>query len=672
MPLDGNGTYTAPSPEFPAVANNTILAPDFNTIILDIAAALDTAFYRDGQAAMTASANWGGFDITNIDTIQGQTAGLAITEILSLTPLAAGCAITGNWSHAGTETFVTQVVTDDSTKVATTAFVQDVAMTAALPSQAGNSGKLVQTDGTTATWGPLTTAQVSALGTAQVLSLSVAQASALKTATGAVSVSAATAPTTGQVLQATSATTATWQTLDLAGGATITSSATDITLTASSSRVQSVAMTAASKGVILPDATTLSEGGPIFVVKNSGDLAFTLKDSTSAPIVSVATGVLYEVYLTDNSTAAGTWTVNAPLATYSTIVAGTAISENATANTANGLCKLTRTKALHVPVEAASDHMKARVLTVTGNVITAGTAFDYGAITTTGATDVDVCRMSDTQAIAVYQNLASIYPCAVILNISGDTVTAGTELVLNTASASGGAEMRVVPLTATTALAFYKNAGNLYSVVLTVADSTTLTKGSAVQVTAVATTSIGAAMLTSTLAVATYRNGTDTFAYSIAMTISGTTITMGSAVALSAVASNYTSVCRMGDARALACHTNNSGYPCFRVLTITGSTTITANTQLTTNPGSSCSTLRLASFNARNAVVVFNDGNDDVNAQPINIAADLVTITAGTLAIVAATTASYDQVCALYDAVAVAVYRGVSTYTQAIALEAVP
>lgn len=66
MSLDGAGSYQPPAPEFPAVPNTTILANDFNTIILDIAAALSMAIFRDGQAAFTANQSHGGFKITNL------------------------------------------------------------------------------------------------------------------------------------------------------------------------------------------------------------------------------------------------------------------------------------------------------------------------------------------------------------------------------------------------------------------------------------------------------------------------------------------------------------------------------------------------------------------------------------------------------------------------------
>lgn len=67
MPLDGTGTYNPPSPEFPAIPNTIIYASDFNQIVLDIAAALSNAIFRDGQAAFTADQSMGGHKLVNLE-----------------------------------------------------------------------------------------------------------------------------------------------------------------------------------------------------------------------------------------------------------------------------------------------------------------------------------------------------------------------------------------------------------------------------------------------------------------------------------------------------------------------------------------------------------------------------------------------------------------------------
>lgn len=122
MPLDGNGNYTPPSPQFPAVPGEIIYADYFNAIILDIAEALSKALYDDGQRIWQAYQDAGGFGAT------------------------------GPFDFTTSPTMPTPATGDSSAKGATTAFVAGVAMATALPGQAGNAGKYVTTDGTDASW----------------------------------------------------------------------------------------------------------------------------------------------------------------------------------------------------------------------------------------------------------------------------------------------------------------------------------------------------------------------------------------------------------------------------------------------------------------------------------------------------------------------------------------
>lgn len=52
----------------------------------------------------------------------------------------------------GTPRAPTATSGDNSTQIATTAFVFNAALTSTLPGQTGNSGKFLQTDGTNASW----------------------------------------------------------------------------------------------------------------------------------------------------------------------------------------------------------------------------------------------------------------------------------------------------------------------------------------------------------------------------------------------------------------------------------------------------------------------------------------------------------------------------------------
>ena len=78
--------------------------------------------------------------------------------------------------------------------------------------------------------------------------------------------------TSGNLLTSngTTWTSSTPATPNTAGGASTVSQGTSLTLTSASNRVQNVTLTAGSLSVTLPDATTLSAGGPTFFIINGG------------------------------------------------------------------------------------------------------------------------------------------------------------------------------------------------------------------------------------------------------------------------------------------------------------------------------------------------------------------------------------------------------------------
>lgn len=176
MPLNGTGTYTPPSPEFPAVPGDIIYADYFNTIILDIATTLSSTVYVDGQAAMEANLSMGGFKLTNLGTATASGHAVEYAQwiasfanpLFTTTTAGSGLRITGDLTNiTTTTTYITSTVVDmdASTEVrlpatvtaagaqlATQAWATALAWQTALPSQTGNKGKFPTTDGSVASW----------------------------------------------------------------------------------------------------------------------------------------------------------------------------------------------------------------------------------------------------------------------------------------------------------------------------------------------------------------------------------------------------------------------------------------------------------------------------------------------------------------------------------------
>ncbi len=66
MSLNGSGTYVVNSAGQPVVASTLITAAAFNAFTADIATALSTAVFKDGQQTITANLPMGGFRLTGV------------------------------------------------------------------------------------------------------------------------------------------------------------------------------------------------------------------------------------------------------------------------------------------------------------------------------------------------------------------------------------------------------------------------------------------------------------------------------------------------------------------------------------------------------------------------------------------------------------------------------
>jgi hypothetical protein len=71
-------------------------------------------------------------------------------------------------------------------------------------------------------------------------------------------------------------------------------------------RIMDVTPSTAGLSIYLPAANKTGTGNTI-LFNNRGANTFTVRDSTGVQVITVAAGTLWQVYLTNNSTAAGTW-----------------------------------------------------------------------------------------------------------------------------------------------------------------------------------------------------------------------------------------------------------------------------------------------------------------------------------------------------------------------------
>jgi microcystin-dependent protein len=152
MSRNSGGTYTRPIVSG-VIAGDDIRASDYNSEIDDISTALTDSLSRSGKGTMLANLDAGGFKVTNLGAATANGQAVRYDEFDAFKTLAtatyaakgANTDITSlNAPAIGAATATTQTVTDDSTKVATTAFVQDLADLLCPP------GTIIQFSGTSA------------------------------------------------------------------------------------------------------------------------------------------------------------------------------------------------------------------------------------------------------------------------------------------------------------------------------------------------------------------------------------------------------------------------------------------------------------------------------------------------------------------------------------------
>jgi hypothetical protein len=263
-----------------------------------------------------------------------------------------------------------------------------------------------------------------------------------------------------------------------AGGSTTTSSAVDITLTSSSTKVQDVTMTAADKAVILPDATTITTlGGPIFIINNRGGRAFYVENTSGIILAVVKPFASVQLSLTSNATANGTWAkqdgdiffgqyVPSVVTTdISTTVSAYAYPNNATLPFSNSnlgyvsVKKISSTTALILwsPQDVTGNglqNLKAVVATVSAGVITYGTAVTVYTGTTSGFTNFGAVVLSSTAAFVIVEKNITTASVVYPLVLSGNSITVGT-VSAGFASTAGGRMADICYLSATTAMISY-------------------------------------------------------------------------------------------------------------------------------------------------------------------------------------------------------------------------
>jgi predicted anti-sigma-YlaC factor YlaD len=204
-----------------------------------------------------------------------------------------------------------------------------------------------------------------------------------------------------------------------------------------------------------------------------------------------------------------------------------------------------------------SNYCKAVILTISGATITVGTIYQVNSVT---SDFISTCLIDTTHVLIAYRDFTNSGYCkAVILTISGTSITIGTIYQINSVNSDF---ISTCLIDSTHALAVYcTNSGYCKAVVLTIS-GTSITIGTIYQINSVNSDFISTCLIDSTHALAVYC--TDLYyCYAVVLTISGTTITIGTIYQVNSVDSYYISTCLIDSTHVLIAYEDcTSGVHC--------------------------------------------------------------------------------------------------------------
>ena len=318
-------------------------------------------------------------------------------------------------------------------------------------------------------------------------------------------------------------------------GPTIT---TATTLTASSARVRPVAMTTDAQSVTLPDATTLPEGGPLFVLPNTGTRPFGVRDSAGTLLAAVPAGGVAECYLRDNSTSAGAWSVSGRDLQPALTICDATLTSTLT-QSVDVAVRLTDTLSLHFarnasghPFVFAVDHGTAPA--------TVGTAV---LIVASNLTVEHAFRISNTKAMFKLEGTSSNVFNVTVSGVTCTVSSAATAAVFDAATFTGAPLICALGANSDLFVAIDTTGVNTVRAQAVDCSGINPSAGSSANISALGSSDVGVSGVyrisdTTALAIYTDNSGTAGTPFSIravVLSLSGTTITVGTSAGLNDV-----------------------------------------------------------------------------------------------------------------------------------------
>ena len=232
----------------------------------------------------------------------------------------------------------------------------------------------------------------------------------------------------------------------------LTSGSPTLTLTSASDQIQVITTDGSSTcNVVLPNGTTMTEGGFPFIVQCKG-ASVKIKDYSGVTIRTLLYNELALCML--NDPASDKWGIG--ISTLAGIGVGIASVFESASTYFTSVAMLDSTKAIVTYRDGGnSNYGTSCVLSISGTTITAGTPVVFESASTA---HISVAMLDSTKAIVTYTDNGNLdYGTSCVLSISGTTITAGTPAVFESANTS---YTSVAMLDSTKAIVTYQDNGN--------------------------------------------------------------------------------------------------------------------------------------------------------------------------------------------------------------------
>lgn len=316
------------------------------------------------------------------------------------------------------------------------------------------------------------------------------------------------------------------------GGSDTASSATDISLIATSGRLQIITMTAPGKKVTMPSATTLNKGAPVFVLQNAGTYRFSVHKNGGGFLCYVQPGQLVAVHCSDISSAAGVWQVSGENVEK--------IYSNNNAEVLNAVDSRYIAVAMLSATQAICAFRNNSTTFLNAVVLNCGSASGLpAAVNAEASLNISIAAQTSSQATVVYKTSTGVTKAVVLDITSSTTFSAGTIKQID--AATGGTGTAVAAMSSTQLLAVYHSTAST-SPKMRVLDIVSSAVNESAQVDADATTTTGAYFdvekIAAGKAAVAFRNSSDRIQVRLQSITGSTPAPTGSVLDLSAIAAN--------------------------------------------------------------------------------------------------------------------------------------